>query len=107
MTTATAPHVQNSATSKAAADQVSGTMKATQQRTILRALFLAGVNGCTRDELQVGCMMDGNSCRPRCAELIGVGLVEKSDEVRRTASGRKAEVLVLSMAGKLALGEVP
>lgn len=103
----TAPYARDSATSKAAAHQVSGSMKATQQRQILRALFLAGVNGCTRDELQIECMIDSNSVRPRVSELCGAGLIEKSDEIRRTASGRKAEVLVLSMAGKLALGEVP
>lgn len=97
----------HTATSIAAAAQVSGSMKATQQRQILRALFLAGINGCTRDELQINCMIDGNSVRPRVAELTATGLIEKSDEVRRTNSGRKAEVLVLSMAGKLALGEVP
>jgi hypothetical protein len=105
---ATAPYVRDSATSKAAADRVGVSMSATQRQSILRALFAAGIHGCTRQELEVQCSMSGDSVRPRVAELMSANppLVENSDEIRRTETGRAAHVLVLSLAGRLALSEV-
>lgn len=95
------------ATSQAAASRVADESSATQNRKVLRALWLAGINGHTRDELQTLCDMSGDSVRPRCKGLMAHGLIEVSDEIRQTAKGRSAEVLVLSAKGRAAMGEVP
>ena len=95
------------ATSQAAASRVADESSATQNRQILRALWQSGINGCTRDELQTQCEMSGDSVRPRCKGLMARGLMEVSDEIRQTAKGRSAEVLVLSAKGRAAMGEVP
>lgn len=93
-------------TSQSAAALITAETSATQRRQILRALFLAGIHGCTRDELQTQCEMSGDSVSPRAKSLIADGLVELSGEIRKTAKGRDAEVLVLTLAGKLVMGEV-
>ncbi len=94
-----------SPTSQAAAARVDEENAATQARKVLRALWLAGINGCTREELQATCEMSGDATRPRVKGLMARGLVEVSDEIRKTASGRSAEVLVLTDAGRRAMGE--
>lgn len=94
-------------TSVAAASRMADEAAATQNRRILRALWLSGINGCTREELQTNCEMSGDATRPRVKGLMARGLVEVSDEIRKTASGRNAEVIVLTESGRRAMGEVP
>lgn len=89
-----APH-NGTATSIAAAESITGSA-AGDRATILKALKSAGVCGLTRDELATFTEISPNTIRPRCVELLDAGLIRKSDEVRRSASGRKCEVLVLA-----------
>jgi hypothetical protein len=63
-------------------------------RLVLDMVKACGIHGATRDELEVHCNLKGNTLRPRVKTLLDAGLVVISDEVRRTASGRPAEVLV-------------
>jgi hypothetical protein len=94
-------------TSLGAAALVADSTAATQNRQIMRTLWLAGIHGCTRDELQTQCEMSGDSVRPRVMGLTNRGLIERSGEIRKTAKGRDAEVLVLTVAGKQTMGKVP
>ncbi len=96
-----------SPTSQAAAARVADETAATQNRKVLRALWLAGINGCTREELQTTCEMSGDATRPRVKGLMARGLVEVSDEIRKTVSGCSAQVLVLTAAGRRTMGECP
>ncbi len=66
----------------------------TQRERVLQAIKAAGVNGKTRDELCADLCLDGSSLRPRVVSLVEAGLVQPSGEIRRTATGRAAEVLI-------------
>lgn len=92
--------------SKAAADRVTEESAATQGRRVLRAPWLSGHDGLTREEIHTICEMSGDATRPRVKGLMARGLVEVSDEIRKTASGRDAEVIVLTDAGRRVMGEV-
>jgi len=86
-------YVSGSNTSKAAADSMRQG-SAVQRLRVLQAIRDAGIHGKTREELEHTTGLTGNAIRPRCAELIERGLIAPSDEIRKTASGRHAEVLV-------------
>jgi hypothetical protein len=87
------PWVQGSATSYAAADSMRDTA-ANKRMLVLTMIRVAGIHGLTRDEIADMGKMNPSTVRPRVAELMARGLIAVSDEVRRTASGRSAEVLV-------------
>lgn len=113
MTIATAPHVQPNAihpNSRNAESALSETDKAIQRHQILSALWLHP-SGLIRQELEDATGINGDSLRWRIRELFGRDrrysqMIEVCGS-GKTRSGCKAEKLVLSMAGKLALGEVP
>ncbi len=69
---------------------------ATQEAGVLEYIRAHGLHGRTRDEIAADMHLDGNSVRPRVASLIEKGLVQESGEIRRTASGRAAKVLISS-----------
>lgn len=83
------PFVQGSQTSLAASCQIDAN---TARMRVLVALR-ANPEGLTRQQLEAELGMDGNTVRPRCAELLARRLIRPSGEIRRTASGRASEVL--------------
>ena len=86
-----APHSGGKASRDAAAD-IRPHLMTLRQRVLL---FVAGrAAGATRDEIADGLKMNANTVRPRVVELIENGNLRESGEFRRTASGRKAAVLV-------------
>ncbi len=93
MTTESLPYVAGSATSKAAADAMANHVVKARLR-ILDAIKAAGIHGLTRQQITEQTNICGDSVRPRCVELIEAGLITPSDEIRRTVTGRAAEVLV-------------
>ena len=83
------PFVQGSRTSLAAscvADSATGRARVLD---LLRAYPL----GLTRQEIEQGLGLSGDSVRPRVAELMARNLIRPSGEIRRTVTGRAAEVL--------------
>lgn len=87
------PYVAGSETSKAAAESMRK-CAAFQRGQVYDAICDAGVHGLTREEIEAETGLPGNSVRPRVVELIEGGMIKSADEKRRTASGRRAEVLV-------------
>lgn len=84
------PH-NSTATSIAAADSISPEKAATQRERIL--MFVKSQGGATRDEIEVGLNMAGNTVRPRVWELVRAGRLIESSEQRPTRAGCKAKVL--------------
>lgn len=80
-------------TSIAAATSVQGSA-ATMRQTILGAIRAASFAGLTREEIELKTGLPGNTVRARCIELLATNCIAPSGEIRRTASGRPAEVLV-------------
>ncbi len=62
---------------------------------ILAYLRERGDYGATDQEMQAGIPMNENTQRPRRNELADFGLIRKNGLIRKTASGRSAEVWVL------------
>jgi len=54
--------------------------------------FLRRHGPATDDEMQRGIPMGGNTQRPRRRELEKAGAIERTDEVRKTGTGRNAVV---------------
>lgn len=81
-------------TSKAAAESMSPVTAKTIRNAILAYIQVCGENGATRDEIERYMGIDGNTVRPRVAELLSMGKVKGCDRTRKTFSGRMAEVLV-------------
>lgn len=75
--------------------------KVTQALRVLRALQCCPL-GATRDHLQHGTGMDGNTLRPRVLELIRDGYVHETRYKRQTRSGRFAYILNLTRKGMTA-----
>jgi predicted ArsR family transcriptional regulator len=73
--------------------QASCLIDAKTARARVLAALQANPAGLTRQELESELHMDGNTIRPRVAELMARGLIRPSGEIRRTASGRASEVL--------------
>jgi hypothetical protein len=83
------PFVQGSRTSL----QASCMIDANTARAKVLAALQSNPAGLTRQELEFELHMDGNTIRPRVAELMARRLIRPSGEIRRTASGRASEVL--------------
>ena len=83
------PFVQGSRTSL---DASCVTDSATGRARVL-ALLRSYPLGLTRQEIEQGLGLSGDSVRPRVAELIARDLVRPSGEIRRTVTGRATEVL--------------
>lgn len=86
----TAPSVSGSATSRAAADEITPHL-GRLQKLVLNVLAQA-VEGLTDEEIQLALGMDGSTERPRRVWLTQKGFVEDSGNKKRTRSGRLAVV---------------
>jgi hypothetical protein len=64
----------------------------TQREKILDAIKRDPL-GATRDQLQHGLKMPGDTVRPRVLELIKAGKIHETMEKRKTRQGRQAFVL--------------
>ena len=94
------PYAVGSPTSYAAAQRARG--RAGDDRARIFALIhKAGIHGLTRQEIEDASARDGHqlplrvdTIRPRVLELIERGLIEVSDELRRSPAGNPCAVLV-------------
>ncbi len=85
------PH-NGTETSRAAAARIKPRVLTDRQRVLL---FVAGRSqGGTREEIAAGLPMNPDSVRPRVRELLNDELIRENGEVRLTASGNAAKVLV-------------
>ena len=87
------PYAAGSATSRAAAVAMEDDAAA-QREVVLGLIVAAGIHGMTRQELERETGLSGDSIRPRVWELTRSGLLEASDEIRRSQAGRECQVLV-------------
>jgi hypothetical protein len=83
------PH-SRTMTSRRAADEIEPSAETLRGR--LLAVLRAHPLGLTDEEMQVESGMNGSTQRPRRQELEKAGLVYKTIQTRRTASGRLAIV---------------
>ena len=87
-------------TSLEAAHSVSRGGKATRDRDRVHRLLARCTGGLTDDEIGATLELGGNSVRPRRRELVERGLVADSGDRRKTATGRRAIVWVLTRQGR-------
>ena len=88
-----APH-NGTPTSRAAAEEIRPASE-TLRQTVLEAICLRERYGATREELEAMTGLNGNTIRPRVAELLEQGLVVLPEgRTRKTKAGRQAAVLV-------------
>lgn len=111
-----APPHNGTTTSRAAADGARGHAHADRVR-ILAYLVAQGDHGATREEIEAALTMNGNTVRPRVAELLREEriwhrfgqeepLLTEPGNTRPTRSGDPASVLVATLAGICADVEV-
>lgn len=87
------PH-NHTATSRAAAASMRESANECRER-VYEFIVGCGVNGTTREEVEIGLEMSGSTVRPRVVELLRVGKVyEREGVTRATESGRQAAILV-------------
>jgi hypothetical protein len=91
---ATPPAQKHSATSKAAADGIK-LLAAGLRGKVLSFIDSRGAEGATDEEISRATGINPSTARPRRVELVARGLIEKSG-TRKTASGRRADVWVIS-----------
>ena len=84
------PH-NGTATSRAAAENQKPSKVKADRAAILA--YVKSRDGATRDQIEVGLGMAGNTVRPRVWELIGYGHLEVTTEKRPTRAGSPAFVL--------------
>lgn len=84
------PH-NGTPTSIAAADSQSPRKTAIDRERILAYVRSAG--GATRDEIEVGLGMQGNTVRPRVWELVRAGKLVETEAKRKTRTGSWAAVV--------------
>ena len=65
----------------------------TLREKVLRFVRSKGTEGATREEIELGLCMAGNTVRPRVRELLEAGMIEARGQ-RKTKSGLAAEILV-------------
>lgn len=87
------PFVQGSATSLAASIDAKALAIDARAR-VFACINAAGIHGRTRQEIEGETGLDGNTVRPRVAELIVRDLIRPSGDIRRSPTGRACEVLV-------------
>lgn len=87
----TPPHQKHSATSRAAAGQVS---TETKRAAVRRFITISNAYGATDQEIQDFLEMDPSTERPRRRELELQGIIIDSGRTRPTRSGRQAVVWV-------------
>lgn len=93
------PHNGSATSIKAAASMIP--RAGSQRRIVYDAIRAAGERGMTREEIRGACGMSENAVHPRVWELLGnprneerAPLIAVAAFLRRTESGRDAEVLV-------------
>ena len=87
----TAPH-NGSPTSRAAAEAITltaGTLRA----LVMTYIRDQGEHGATRQEIEDALQISGDTIRPRCKELLAMGLIHATTATRPTVAGRSAVVL--------------
>jgi len=89
-----APFQQHSATSRAAAIEISKKLNPLQL-AVLAFVVQRGALGATDEEIQNGLTMNPSTQRPRRIELERKGLVADSGTTRKTKAGRPAVVWVV------------
>ena len=89
-----APH-SGGQTSQAAAEAIQPS--ASTLREMVFTFIKEQASGVTREEIQSGLQLSGDTVRPRVWELIKAQRVVATAETRKTASGRAAEVLKVSV----------
>jgi hypothetical protein len=95
-----APYVRDSATSEAAAVEITP-FRNVGQFKVVRVLYLSDEPQ-TDQQIQESSRMDGNTERPRRGEAVTLGLVQHVDDEGVTKSGRKAARWELTEAGRKA-----
>lgn len=85
------PH-NGTETSRAAAESIKESAPNLRER-IHAAIAAVGWPGMTRDEIAQQTGISPNTVRPRVIELINAGRLYVTTHQRRTASGRKAQVI--------------
>ncbi|MCC6127442.1 MAG: hypothetical protein IT426_20990 [Pirellulales bacterium] len=88
----TAPFVEGSETSKAAAERTRDGVSGEIRKRVYRFIADQGQFGATDHEVAAGLGLPGDSTRPRRIELVRMGLVRDSGMCRQTRSGREATV---------------
>jgi hypothetical protein len=92
------PFEPSSETSTEAATEKDEDSRVTERRRVYEYIYDKGDYGATREEIEFGLSLSGNTVRPRVWELLGSGgrhkpaIFESSDR-RPTTSGRRAAVL--------------
>lgn len=89
----TAPAIESSPTSRAAATASLKTAR-TLERRIFDFVERRGTWGATDSEIQQGLQIEGNSERPRRVRLVETGRLRDSGKTRSTPAGRPAVVWV-------------
>jgi len=89
------PPAQPVATSIAAADAIKPCADTLRAR-VLEYIRLQGKTGATDDEIQVALNMGGSTQRPRRVELFQQGKICMAPMMRRTRTGRQANVWVMA-----------
>lgn len=92
MSLANAPH-NGTRTSRAAALDIDNS-RYRQCDQIHAAVLGSALAGMTREEIQKATGLSGDTVRPRVLELLEAGRLVNAGELRRTSSGRMAEVLL-------------
>ena len=87
----TAPH-SGSPTSRAAAEAIEPTAH-TLRAKVLEFIRSQDHYGATRQEIELALSMSGDTCRPRCKELLAMNLIRATTDTRPTVAGRSAVVL--------------
>ena len=87
----TAPH-NGSPTSRAAAEQIEPTAH-TLRAKVLEFIRSQDHHGATRQEIEAALQISGDTIRPRCKELLAMGLIRETTRTRPTVAGRSAVVL--------------
>lgn len=88
------PFARNSETSRRAAEHIAGKTP-TLRTKILDWIRDQGAWGATREEIEIELHIDGNTVRPRVAELLRMHAIFVAPEATRpTLAGLQAEILV-------------
>lgn len=93
------PAQRHSVTSVAAAEAIKPKLNDLHNRLLI-AFTTVGQDGLTDEEGIAIVGITANTYRPRRIELVQAGLVRDSGKTRQTQSGRRAVVLVMTVARK-------
>lgn len=86
-------HIDSSPTSREAAEAIAPSVNALQ-RAVLAHIQSCGERGCTDEEGIDALALSPSTYRPRRIELVTLGMIRDSGQVRKTRSGRAAVVWI-------------